>query len=100
MFRRRRKVSRVLGSSCLSLRAEAKIISIEDETIILNTGNGSYWALNEVAAFVLSRCDGNTLVDEAIAEVGDRWDADLCIIRDDVLGLLSGLVDAGLLEVN
>ena len=71
-----------------------------DTQLLLNLSNGEYYALNEVGSDVWQLCDGSRSVREIVAAVGDEYDAPLDIIQADVLELLQGLANEGLVTTD
>jgi coenzyme PQQ biosynthesis protein PqqD len=65
--------------------------------VLLNPGNGEYYALNEVGSRVWELCDGTRSVSEMISAICREYDAPTETIEADVLALLAGLVDENLL---
>ncbi len=74
--------------------------AMEDETIVLHIGSGTYYGLNDVAATVwnLLQQRPHTL-DEICAQIGREYEVDSERCRSDLRELFEQLATAGLVEL-
>jgi hypothetical protein len=66
-------------------------------TVLLRLDDGSYYAIDDVGAFIWARCDGSHTVDDLVAAVLEEFDAPLQAVRDDVVTFLEELSAESLL---
>jgi hypothetical protein len=67
------------------------------KTVLLRLSDGGYYALEDVGAFIWSRCDGQHTVDDLVAAVLAEFDAAEDQVRTDVVAFLDELVSERLL---
>ena len=68
-----------------------------DSVVLLNLGDGEYFALDDVGARIWELCDGTRTADDLIAILCEEYDAPAATVREDALALLDELVAASLL---
>ena len=67
------------------------------KTVLLRLSDGSYYALDDVAAFIWSRCDGRHTIEDLVAAVLTEFDAPADAVQADVQSFLDELLDENLL---
>lgn len=67
-------------------------------TVLLRLSDGHYYTVDDVAAEVWNRCDGETTIDEIVNAVCARYDAGPETVSADVTEFVKELVAEGLLE--
>ena len=70
------------------INPDLKMQIMDNEAILLDRTNERVHQLNEIAAFILHRCDGLRTEGEIVATVVDRYDVSEETARSDALGLL------------
>jgi pyrroloquinoline quinone biosynthesis protein D len=70
------------------------------ETVLLNVGDGQYYALEGVGGRVWELCDGSRPLAEVARIIAAEFDARVAEIEADVLELMSDLQDAKLVSAS
>jgi hypothetical protein len=70
------------------------------ETIILNLNTGKYHGLNPTAGRMLEAVDGAPTVRTAVPALADEYGVEAARIEADLVDLLRGLQDRGLIEIS
>jgi len=73
-------------------------ISMNDETVLLNLSTGRYYTLNRLGSVIWEHCTGRTTVKDIHAVLCDRFEVAPEQALDDLLALISQLVQEGLLQ--
>ena len=72
---------------------------IDGEVVILETSKGNYYTLDAIGADIWQRIAAPAQVGALCAELHAKYDAEIAVIRRDVLAVLVQMVDEGLIEV-
>ncbi len=70
---------------------------VEDTVVLLDPTSGEYFSLSDTGRRVWQLCDGTRAASEICEALAREYDAPLPVIQEDVLQLLSELMDARLL---
>lgn len=70
------------------------------EVVILHVKNGIYYGLDEVGVLIWSKLQGGSSVSEIVSSIVQEFDVDAKTCEQDVLRILSELVDAQLVTVD
>jgi len=73
-------------------------VSMNDETLLLNLSTGRYYTLNRLGSVIWEHCTGRTTVKDIHAVLCDRFEVAPERALDDLLALISQLVQEGLLQ--
>jgi peroxiredoxin len=79
-------------------RPDVTAVVLEGEAVILAEGASSAHYLDELATLVWNTFDGKATVDELARDFADVIDAELDVVRQDILQLTQNIGRAGLLE--
>jgi len=79
-------------------RADVRFRVIGDEAVVVRQEDAEVIALNEVGASVLALLDSRRSVREVLDALLEQYDVDRESLSSDVLGFLSELRDAGVVE--
>ena len=74
-------------------------VDLPDESVILHTGSGVYFGLDEVAQHVWRAVQDRVLVSDLLAELTREYDVPEGRARDDLLTFLGELESTGLIDV-
>jgi PqqD family protein of HPr-rel-A system len=89
-----------LADSHISVPDHVVRRAFPDETIVLNLESGQYHGLNQTAAAMLEAVsDGTTTPAQAAASLAEKYGQQVEVVREDLLSLLSELVERGLVHV-
>ncbi|MFN2115255.1 MAG: PqqD family protein [Anaerolineae bacterium] len=72
---------------------------VVDETVLLDSDSGVYYGLNASGADMLDLALAKNSLTEAVAALGELYEADASDLRADLLELLARLSAAGLIDV-
>jgi hypothetical protein len=75
----------------------AKIM--DGEAVVINLATGTYYSMTDVGAAIWGMIESGLRVDEIVAALARRYDAQLRIIQADVLRLADELLREGLVVV-
>ena len=70
---------------------------LDDELTLFDISSGTALALNRTAREIWSRADGQTALDDVVADLAARYQTAPEVIRADVVSALTALEDAGVL---
>jgi hypothetical protein len=73
--------------------------SFAAETVVLNLKTGKYHGLNGTAGEVLDGLEKGQTPREVAAAIAREYGRDSAVVQADVLELLSGLAERGLIEI-
>jgi peroxiredoxin len=79
-------------------RPDVTSVVLDGEAVILAEGASSAHYLDELATLVWNTFDGEATIDELAADFADVFNAELKVVRRDILQLTQGIGRAGLLE--
>lgn len=79
-------------------RANVRVRVIDEETIVLDRGQGLIHQLNQTASFVWERCDGRCTLEEIATRLMEAFDVDFNTAVDDVRKVIEQLEERKLLE--
>lgn len=84
-----------------TVRRNAQVLSttVHAEAVLMNTANGKYYGLDDIATSVWEQLCTPRTVSDLCGSLAEVYDEDLEIIRRDVLVLLGKFVNDGLIEV-
>lgn len=72
---------------------------MDGKTVLVELGSGKYFSLNAVGSFVWERLEAAKTVASLCDAVCEAYEVDRDRCESDVLGLLTKLADAGLVQV-
>jgi hypothetical protein len=75
------------------------ISRLQEESVLLNLDNESYYGLDDVGTRMLSVLNSSDSVQSAWLQLVDEYDVDREVLRDDLVSLVERLLDQGLVEV-
>lgn len=78
-------------------RDDVMVKQAHGRTVLLRMSDGGYYTLDEVGAFIWSRCDGRHTVDELVGTVLREFDAPPDVVRADTVAFIKELGDEELL---
>ena len=70
---------------------------VDDDLIVFNPASDTYFTLNRTAREAWELADGTRSASEIAAALADRYGVDLDQIRDDIVEIISGFKETGLL---
>ena len=71
--------------------------AVDDDLIVFNPANDTYFTLNRSAREVWELADGTRSASEIAATLAERYEVDLDQIRDDIGEIISGFRETGLI---
>ena len=71
--------------------------SVDDDLIVFNPTDESYYTLNRTAREVWELADGSRTVDGVVAHLAAEYGAEPADLHDDVAGIIAGLRETGLI---
>jgi hypothetical protein len=83
----------------VSRAGSAVFSNLDGESIVLNMSSGSYYGLNELAAFVWQRLDAAPSVANIRQAILDEYDVDSDRCAQDLASLLTLLSERQLVEI-
>jgi hypothetical protein len=90
----------VIGPSAVLTRsAEHVSAPLGEELAMMDVDAGTYYVLDDVAAFIWSRLSEPTRVAELVSDLGERYDVSPDRCEADVLPFLRQLHEKGLVRV-
>ena len=78
--------------------ADVQGVTMNDETLLLNLSTGRYYTLNRLGSVIWEHCTGRTTVKDIHAVLCDRFEVAPDRALDDLVALISQLVQEGLLQ--
>jgi hypothetical protein len=72
--------------------------SMEGETVLLDLGTGRYYTLNRLGSVIWEHCTGHSTISDIHAVLCDRFDVAPERALDDLVALVSRLIQEGLLQ--
>ena len=84
-----------------SIRIQPDVLSqtVDNEVVLLDLKNESYFGLNEVGARLWQLVQDNHDLQDVYAIIGDEYDVDAVALQQDLDKLVDDLVKAELLQV-
>jgi len=79
-------------------RADVTAIVLDGEAVVLADGAASVHYLDELATLVWNTLDGAATLDELAEDFADVFEAELEVVRNDLVTLVQGIGRAGLLQ--
>jgi len=76
------------------------ISRLQEESVLLNLDNESYYGLDDVGTRMLSLLNSSDSVQSAWLQLVDEYDVDREVLRDDLVSLVERLLEQGLVEVS
>ena len=76
------------------------ISRLQEESVLLNLDNESYYGLDDVGTRMLSVLNSSDSVQSAWLQLVDEYDVDREVLRDDLVSLVERLLAQGLVEVS
>ena len=76
------------------------ISRLQEESVLLNLDNESYYGLDDVGTRMLSVLNSSDSVQSAWLQLVDEYDVDREVLRDDLVSLVERLLERGLVEVS
>ena len=76
------------------------ISRLQEESVLLNLDNESYYGLDDVGTRMLSVLNSSDSVHSAWLQLVDEYDVDREVLRQDLVSLIERLVEQGLVEVS
>ena len=76
------------------------ISRLQEESVLLNLDNESYYGLDDVGTRMLSVLNSSDSVQSAWLQLVDEYDVDREVLRDDLVSLVDRLLEQGLVEVS
>ena len=76
------------------------ISRLQEESVLLNLDNESYYGLDDVGTRMLSVLNSSDCVQSAWLQLIDEYDVDREVLRDDLVSLVERLLEQGLVEVS
>jgi hypothetical protein len=73
---------------------------LQEESVLLNLDNESYYGLDDVGTRMLSVLNSSDSVQSAWLQLVDEYDVDREVLRDDLVSLVERLLEQGLVEVS
>jgi len=81
-----------------SIAPDVVSCQLQDQTVLLDTRQGSYFTLNPVAAECWGLLGVSRGLDELTEQIAQSYEIDAAECRVDIAALLTELVDAGLVQ--
>ena len=72
--------------------------TVDNQTVIIHLGAGTYFSLNATGSYLWNRLDGTTSLEAIAAELAQTYGIDTTTTNADVLNLAQELYAEGLLE--
>lgn len=72
---------------------------IDDEAVLMAVEQGNYYGLDAIGTDIWRRLDGQVVVADLCAALGEEYEADSDTIHRDVMALLEQLAAEGLIEI-
>jgi hypothetical protein len=89
----------MLDATTILRKSEHQVsCNLDDEVAILETRNALYFGLNEVGAHIWRLLDEPSSVERICESVAEHFDVERAACRNDVLGFLQKMQQAGLIE--
>ena len=76
------------------------ISRLQEESVLLNLDNESYYGLDDVGTRMLSVLNSSDSVQSAWLQLVDEYDVDREVLRADLVSLVERLLEQGLVEVS
>jgi len=76
------------------------ISRLQEESVLLNLDNESYYGLDDVGTRMLSVLTSSDSVQSAWLQLIDEYDVDREVLREDLVSLVERLLQQGLVEVS
>ena len=76
------------------------ISRLQEESVLLNLDNESYYGLDDVGTRMLSVLNSSDSVQSAWLQLVEEYDVDREVLRDDLVSLVERLLEQGLVEVS
>ena len=76
------------------------ISRLQEESVLLNLDNESYYGLDDVGTRMLSVLTSSDSVQSAWLQLVDEYDVDREVLREDLVSLVERLLQQGLVEVS
>jgi coenzyme PQQ synthesis protein D (PqqD) len=76
------------------------ISRLQEESVLLNLDNESYYGLDDVGTRMLSVLSSSDSVQSAWLQLVEEYDVDREVLRDDLVSLVERLLEQGLVEVS
>ena len=76
------------------------ISRLQEESVLLNLDNESYYGLDDVGTRMLSVLNSSDSVQSAWLQLAEEYDVDREVLRDDLVSLVERLLEQGLVEVS
>jgi Coenzyme PQQ synthesis protein D (PqqD) len=84
----------------VSLPRDVLISNVQDESVILNLDTERYFGLDEVGTRFLSLLSKSDSIQKAYEALLDEYDVEPELLRRDLTGLLTQLVEQGLVQLS
>jgi hypothetical protein len=91
--------SSISASSIVAMAHDVLASELGAEVVMLNLNDGTYYGLDGAGAEIWKLLQRSARVDEIVSAIVELYDVDAVRCREDVLALLSHLVERGLVEV-
>lgn len=92
-------MSEITGEATVIRNASVLVAEIGGELVLMSVSQWHYFGLNSVASEIWERLASPVRVDDLCEALVVEYDADIQVIRQDVMALLSKLASRELIEV-
>lgn len=92
-------MSTITGEATVTRNASVLAAEIGGELVLMSVSQWHYFGLNPVASDIWERLSSPMRVEALCASLAADYDADIQVIRQDVLALLNKLLSRELVEV-
>lgn len=92
-------MSTISGASTVTRNASVLAAEVGGELVLMSVSQWHYFGLNPVASDIWNRLSSPLRVDELCQALAGEYEADIEVIRQDVMELLNKLASRELIEV-
>lgn len=90
----------VTTSMRVKAREDVPCVVLDGQAVVYDQSEDRLLLLDAIATVVWQCCDGEGSVAEIIADLAEAFRADSAVVERDVVALLSGWAERGLLEIS
>ena len=73
--------------------------SVDEDIVVLNLDDGTYFKLNETGAMVWEHLSKGKTIEDAIQFVLKEYESSYGVVKEDVISLISSLRDENLIKI-
>jgi hypothetical protein len=88
----------IKGIMSPKISSDVTVQQVGDESLVLDLDSGQIHQLNETAAWILTRCNGESTLESIVREFADRFSVDTETAASDVAKTIEQLMQVNVID--